>query len=52
MVVYLSSAQASATTGGAVRVDGGYIDSILPYEDVRPGGLRAEGRGVRARAGR
>ncbi len=30
MVVYLSSAQASATTGGAVRVDGGYIDSILP----------------------
>jgi NAD(P)-dependent dehydrogenase (short-subunit alcohol dehydrogenase family) len=30
MVVYLSSAQASATTGGALRVDGGYIDSILP----------------------
>ncbi|TWD82260.1 NAD(P)-dependent dehydrogenase (short-subunit alcohol dehydrogenase family) [Kribbella amoyensis] len=30
MVVYLSSDQASATTGGAVRVDGGYIDSILP----------------------
>lgn len=30
MVVYLSSPQASATTGGAVRVDGGYIDSILP----------------------
>jgi NAD(P)-dependent dehydrogenase (short-subunit alcohol dehydrogenase family) len=30
MVVYLSSAQASATTGGAVRVDGGYVDSILP----------------------
>jgi NAD(P)-dependent dehydrogenase (short-subunit alcohol dehydrogenase family) len=30
MVVYLSSEQASATTGGAVRVDGGYIDSILP----------------------
>ena len=30
MVVYLSSAQASATTGAAVRVDGGYIDSIVP----------------------
>ncbi|MGI5484460.1 SDR family NAD(P)-dependent oxidoreductase [Streptomyces lavendofoliae] len=30
MVVYLSSPQASATTGGAVRVDGGYVDSILP----------------------
>lgn len=30
MVVYLASDQASATTGGAVRVDGGYIDSILP----------------------
>jgi NAD(P)-dependent dehydrogenase (short-subunit alcohol dehydrogenase family) len=30
MVVYLSSPLASATTGGAVRVDGGYIDSILP----------------------
>ncbi|MFB8280245.1 SDR family NAD(P)-dependent oxidoreductase [Nocardia colli] len=30
MVVYLSSEFASATTGGAVRVDGGYIDSILP----------------------
>ncbi|MEU8678779.1 SDR family oxidoreductase [Streptomyces sp. NPDC048560] len=30
MVVYLSSAFASATTGGAVRVDGGYVDSILP----------------------
>ncbi|NEA31056.1 SDR family oxidoreductase [Streptomyces sp. SID13031] len=30
MVVYLSSTQASATTGGAIRVDGGYIDSILP----------------------
>jgi NAD(P)-dependent dehydrogenase (short-subunit alcohol dehydrogenase family) len=30
MVVYLSSDLASATTGGAVRVDGGYIDSILP----------------------
>jgi NAD(P)-dependent dehydrogenase (short-subunit alcohol dehydrogenase family) len=30
LVVYLSSAQASATTGGAIRVDGGYIDSILP----------------------
>jgi enoyl-[acyl-carrier-protein] reductase (NADH) len=30
MVVYLSSDLASATTGGAVRVDGGYVDSILP----------------------
>lgn len=30
MVVYLSSRQASATTGAAVRVDGGYVDSILP----------------------
>jgi NAD(P)-dependent dehydrogenase (short-subunit alcohol dehydrogenase family) len=30
LVVYLSSPQASATTGAAVRVDGGYIDSILP----------------------
>ncbi|MGX6601413.1 SDR family NAD(P)-dependent oxidoreductase [Micromonosporaceae bacterium Da 78-11] len=30
MVVYLASEQASATTGGALRVDGGYIDAILP----------------------
>ncbi|MFB7915831.1 SDR family NAD(P)-dependent oxidoreductase [Streptomyces sp. NPDC056061] len=30
MVVYLASPHASATTGGALRVDGGYIDSILP----------------------
>ncbi|WP_215549759.1 SDR family NAD(P)-dependent oxidoreductase [Amycolatopsis sp. CA-230715] len=30
MVVYLSSPQASATTGAAVRVDGGYVDSIVP----------------------
>ena len=30
MVTYLSSPLASATTGGAVRVDGGYVDSILP----------------------
>jgi NAD(P)-dependent dehydrogenase (short-subunit alcohol dehydrogenase family) len=30
MVVYLSSEHASATTGGALRVDGGYVDSILP----------------------
>ncbi|WP_028801338.1 SDR family NAD(P)-dependent oxidoreductase [Streptomyces sp. 142MFCol3.1] len=30
MVVYLSSPQASATTGGALRADGGYVDSILP----------------------
>jgi NAD(P)-dependent dehydrogenase (short-subunit alcohol dehydrogenase family) len=30
LVVYLSSTQASATTGAAVRVDGGYVDAILP----------------------
>ncbi|UGQ12269.1 SDR family oxidoreductase [Yinghuangia sp. ASG 101] len=30
MVVYLSSVQASATTGAAVRVDGGYVDAIVP----------------------
>ncbi|MBW0089033.1 SDR family oxidoreductase [Pseudonocardia sp. KRD-184] len=30
LVVYLSSDLASATTGGALRVDGGYVDSILP----------------------
>jgi NAD(P)-dependent dehydrogenase (short-subunit alcohol dehydrogenase family) len=30
MSVYLASDQASATTGGAIRVDGGYVDSILP----------------------
>jgi len=30
MVAYLSSDLASATTGGALRVDGGYVDSILP----------------------
>ncbi|GAA2284429.1 SDR family oxidoreductase [Nonomuraea roseoviolacea subsp. roseoviolacea] len=30
MVVYLSSPYASATTGGAIRVDGGYVDAILP----------------------
>jgi NAD(P)-dependent dehydrogenase (short-subunit alcohol dehydrogenase family) len=30
MVVYLSSSAASATTGGALRVDGGYVDAILP----------------------
>jgi NAD(P)-dependent dehydrogenase (short-subunit alcohol dehydrogenase family) len=30
MVVYLSSPHASATTGGALRVDGGYVDAILP----------------------
>ncbi|MEU6347099.1 SDR family oxidoreductase [Streptomyces sp. NPDC046977] len=30
MVVYLSSDQASATTGGAVRVDGGVVDAIIP----------------------
>ncbi|XKH53163.1 SDR family oxidoreductase [Citricoccus nitrophenolicus] len=30
MVAYLASSLASATTGAAVRVDGGYIDSIIP----------------------
>jgi NAD(P)-dependent dehydrogenase (short-subunit alcohol dehydrogenase family) len=30
LVVYLSSERASATTGGALRVDGGYVDHILP----------------------
>ncbi|MET0451633.1 MAG: SDR family oxidoreductase [Mycobacterium sp.] len=30
MVTYLSSPWASATTGAAVRVDGGYVDSIIP----------------------
>ena len=30
LVVYLSSERASATTGGAIRVDGGYVDHILP----------------------
>ena len=30
MVTYLASEFASATTGGALRVDGGYVDSILP----------------------
>ena len=30
LVVYLSSPFASATTGAAVRVDGGYVDSIVP----------------------
>lgn len=30
MVVYLSSRFASATTGGALRVDGGYVDAIVP----------------------
>lgn len=30
LVTYLSSPLASATTGGAVRVDGGYVDSIVP----------------------
>lgn len=29
-VVYLCSDLASATTGGAVRADGGYVDSVLP----------------------
>lgn len=30
LIAYLSSAHASATTGGAVRVDGGYVDHIVP----------------------
>ena len=30
LVAYLSSDLASATTGGAVRADDGYVDSILP----------------------
>jgi NAD(P)-dependent dehydrogenase (short-subunit alcohol dehydrogenase family) len=30
MVTYLASPMASATTGGALRVDGGYVDSIVP----------------------
>ena len=29
MVVYLSSPLASATTGGALRVDGGYVDALV-----------------------
>jgi NAD(P)-dependent dehydrogenase (short-subunit alcohol dehydrogenase family) len=30
MCIHLSSPLASATTGAAVRVDGGYVDAILP----------------------
>lgn len=30
LVTYLASPLASATTGGALRVDGGYVDAILP----------------------
>ena len=30
LVVYLASGHASATTGGAVRVDGGYVDYVVP----------------------
>ena len=30
MVAYLASPLASATTGGALRVDGGYVDAIVP----------------------
>jgi NAD(P)-dependent dehydrogenase (short-subunit alcohol dehydrogenase family) len=30
MVVYLASPLSSATTGGALRADGGYVDSIVP----------------------
>jgi NAD(P)-dependent dehydrogenase (short-subunit alcohol dehydrogenase family) len=30
LVVYLASEHASATTGGAIRVDGGYVDYVVP----------------------
>ena len=30
MAVYLCSERASATTGGAIRVDGGTVNSIVP----------------------
>jgi len=30
LVVHPASDQAPATTGGALRVDGGYVDAILP----------------------
>lgn len=30
IVARLASPLASATTGGALRVDGGYVDAILP----------------------
>ena len=30
MVAYLASDLASATTGGALRVDGGYVDNVVP----------------------
>ena len=30
MCVYRASPLASATTGGALRVDGGHVDAILP----------------------
>jgi NAD(P)-dependent dehydrogenase (short-subunit alcohol dehydrogenase family) len=30
LVAYLASEQSSATTGGALRVDGGYVNHILP----------------------
>jgi hypothetical protein len=29
MIIYASSEQASATTGAALRVDGGVVDSIV-----------------------
>ncbi len=50
MVVYLASPLASATTGGALRVDGGYVDSQCPRYPVRlprptgRGGARAAAR--------
>jgi NAD(P)-dependent dehydrogenase (short-subunit alcohol dehydrogenase family) len=30
LVAYLASEHASATTGGAIRVDGGYVDYVVP----------------------
>ena len=30
LVAYLSSDHASATTGGAIRVDGGFVDYVVP----------------------
>jgi hypothetical protein len=48
MVVYLSSEQqASATTGGALRVDGGYVDAILPWPFPRPIKVTGRTRGPR-----
>ncbi len=35
LVAYLASPLASATTGAAVRADGGYVDSIVPNQPSR-----------------